>query len=128
MINPHDPEWTEEHQKASEPTEYKPDWDSIPKEFKYCYYFAHALTEGDRQLILSVNPIPRHDRNEHMKRADRPEPLVDGAWYTVTIYGKNLKLVMKYTGKYTFLWNHEGFAYRDLIVHNRIPDELWNTN
>lgn len=105
-------------------SEYKPDWSSIPKEFKYCYYFTHASTDDGRQLILSVNHIPRYDNSEYMKRADRPPELVDGAWYAVTTKVE-AQLVCRFLDRH--FWRGDSiFKPDELTVHNRIPDELWN--
>lgn len=126
MVKPHDPEWTEEHQKASELTEYKPDWDSIPKEFKYCYYsVCEHSGKVERKILSNCKMFPSVIGKMHLKRADRPPTLVDGAWYAVrNAFGE------QFAGEYSKKDNEiqcdgEWVGVSELTVHNRIPDELW---
>lgn len=102
-------------------TDYKPDWDSIPKEFNYCYYHAHAVDDPDKQLILTKYGTPNLG---HLNCVVRPPELVDGAWYAVEVSGNKLP-AYNVDG---YLWiSGESFHSDDdkLTIHNRIPDELW---
>lgn len=107
-------------------TEYKPDWDSIPEEFKYCYYYQDPMTDPEAQAVLCKNRVPYFD-GRNMHRIERPPELVDGAWYAFTD-----RKGYSFAGRYGFenyIWvGGSPYLARDVTIHNRIPDELWNNN
>ena len=125
MVKPHDPEWTEEHQKASEPVDYQPDWDNIPAKLKYCY------VENGEDGVFSViyrcekfPVLPPPSMTEYI----RPLELVDGAWYAVTD-GHGSQRIGMYCGSANKMnlggsyWNNTS----ELTIHQRIPDSMWES-
>jgi len=99
--------------------DYKPDWDNIPKEFKYCYV---AKFEHGKCVQLRTHQKDQYHSTwiEHR----RPPELVEDAWYAVTdTHGS------KRMGKYCANKMNLGGSYwvntSELTIHQRIPDSMW---
>lgn len=99
--------------------DYNPDWDNIPKEFKYCYV---AKFEHDKCVQLRTHQKDQYHSTWIEYR--RPPELVDGAWYACS--ESRGKFIGWYGAKDNLIGSGMEYYKPDQItIHQRIPDSMW---
>ena len=106
--------------------DYKPDWDNIPKEFKYCYYSVNGHSgKVEKKLFSNCKMLPSVIGKMQLKRIDRPPELVDGAWYACS--ESRGKFIGWYGAKDNLIASGmEYYKPENITIHQRIPDSMWD--